>query len=151
EHGDDYPRFYRAMGDARCFVALECGRVVGVLCAALRPLLWPDGGERLVGYLGDLKTVSDIRSGWVLLEFLAGVEAWGRRRAAEAFGVVMDGTRATPDRYSGKVGIPLFSALGKTMVFRFPCSPATKGGECFTSVEPMVRERFRQLTSGRFA
>src|SRR5262245_21030215 len=78
EHGDDYPRFYRAMGDARCFVALECGRVVGVLCAALRPLLWPDGGERLVGYLGDLKTVSDIRSGWVLLEFLAAVEAWGR-------------------------------------------------------------------------
>ena len=40
-HGDDYVRFFRAMGEARCFVAERDRRVLGVLGAALRPLVFP--------------------------------------------------------------------------------------------------------------
>ena len=35
-HGEDYPRFFRAMGEGACFVAERDGRVLGVMGAALR-------------------------------------------------------------------------------------------------------------------
>ena len=34
----------------------------------------------------------------------------------------MDGTLATPIRYTGRMGIPVFSELGKIIVLRLPCS-----------------------------
>ena len=42
-HGDDYPRFFRAMGEVACFVAERDGVVLGVLGAALRA---PPRGRR---------------------------------------------------------------------------------------------------------
>lgn len=45
-HGDDNVRFFRALGEARCFVAEREQRVLGVLGAALRPLMFPGGVRR---------------------------------------------------------------------------------------------------------
>jgi hypothetical protein len=45
-HGDDYPRFFRAMGEAACFLAEHQGRVVDTVGMAVRRLLLPDGMER---------------------------------------------------------------------------------------------------------
>ena len=54
-HGDDYTRFFGAMGEPSCFVMEEDGRVLGVLCVSERRMLLPDGGEKTVAYIGDLK------------------------------------------------------------------------------------------------
>src|SRR5262245_66563678 len=54
-HGEDYPRFFRAMGEGVCFVAEMEEKVRGVIGAALRRLVLPDGEERPAVYLGDLK------------------------------------------------------------------------------------------------
>ncbi|HEY8750262.1 MAG TPA: hypothetical protein VIM11_19920, partial [Tepidisphaeraceae bacterium] len=51
-HGEDYPRFFRAMGDARCFVAEKRGRVTGAIAVAIRTIRSPDGDERQAAYIG---------------------------------------------------------------------------------------------------
>src|SRR5258708_33139204 len=45
-HGEDYPRFFRSMGVATCFIAEQAGRVLGALGIALRPLVLPAASER---------------------------------------------------------------------------------------------------------
>ncbi len=57
-HGTDYPRFFRAIGEAACFVAERDGRALGTLGVALRDLLRPDGSMSSVAYFGDLKDQS---------------------------------------------------------------------------------------------
>src|SRR5581483_5067432 len=62
-HGEDYARFFRAIGPAICFVAQKGKRVVGTLAVAIRPILAPDGSERRVAYVGDLKIEPGSRGG----------------------------------------------------------------------------------------
>ena len=121
-HGEDYPRFFRAMGEGACFVAEREGRILGVMGAALRRLVLPGGEERSVVYLGDMKIDPAGRGGRTLLRLVGAVRQWVGARAEAAFAVVMDGTPATPTRYTGRLGIPLFSELGKIMVLRLPTS-----------------------------
>ena len=80
-HGEDYTLFFRALGDSACFVAERQGRVVGALGTAVRQLWMPDGDERGVAYLGDLKIAPDARSGMVLLRLAQAAEAWLQPRA----------------------------------------------------------------------
>src|SRR5689334_21167798 len=54
-HGSDYTLFFRAQGDAACFIAENQGRVIGALGTSIRTLWLPDGSERKVAYFGDLK------------------------------------------------------------------------------------------------
>jgi hypothetical protein len=103
-HGNDYPRFYRAMGDAVCFVAENHGEVVGVLAAAIRTLVWPTGDIRPAVYLGDMKVAPAARGGRVLLRLAEAATVWAGGRADAGFAVVMGGTRVTPDRYTGRPG-----------------------------------------------
>src|SRR5947209_14573153 len=119
-HGDDYPRFFRAMGPATCFIAQKEDRVIGALGVAIRPLLMPDGNQRAVAYIGDLKVDPDARGTAVFLRLALAAVAWARPQVDAAFGVVMDGTAASPATYSGRAGIPAFLAAGKISVIRFP-------------------------------
>jgi hypothetical protein len=121
-HGEDYPRFFRAMGEGVSFVAEREGRVLGVMSAALRRLALPGGEELQAVYLGDVKIDPPARGGRVLLRLTEAVRQWVGTRAGAAFSVVMDGTPATPTRYTGRLGIPLFSELGKIMILRLPTS-----------------------------
>src|SRR4029077_10210784 len=66
-HGEDYPRFFRAMGEAACFVAERQGEVLGTIGCALRRVLSPDGRERDAVYVGDLKVAPPARGGRVLV------------------------------------------------------------------------------------
>jgi hypothetical protein len=151
-HGDDYPRFFRAVGDAAVFVALDGDRVVGTLGTAVRRILTPDGTERPAGYLGDLKVAPEVRGGFTVVRLLRAAEAWLRPRVALAFGVVMGGTRATPDRYTGRAGVPKFEAVGEIVVFRVPCEGDI--GET-AALRPVSEEegiaRYRDLSVGRYA
>jgi len=168
EHGDDYARFYRAAGEALCFVAVEGERVLGVLAVALRPLLLPDGGIRRAAYIGDLKVAPEARRGTALFRLARAAEDWARPRADVAFGVVMDGTPAVPAQYTGRAGIPSFLAVASVLVLRFACVVGRisnpSGGAARTdwksvlqpdlpldTREEDVRDCFRRLSAGRHA
>jgi hypothetical protein len=153
EHGSDYARFYRAIGDGRCFVEEQGGRVRGVVAVAIRPMYLPDGRLLPVAYIGDVKVAAGPGRGAVLLRTVRQAEPWCRPRAGAAFSVVMDGTPAVPTAYTGRLGIPPFAEVGKVMVFRFGChsSGSNVQGEQYTASEAAARECFRRLSAGRFA
>jgi hypothetical protein len=151
-HGDDYPRFFRAIGEAACFVAERDGRVSGTLGAALRRLRSPDGGERPAVYLGDLKVGPDARGGPVLWRLASAAVAWAAGRADAAFGVVMDGTAVTPERYTGRLAVPAFQRLGGVAVLRVPTADARDpADDSLTAPAERGEARYRALTAGRYA
>jgi hypothetical protein len=151
-HGDDYPRFFRAMGEGVCFVAEREERVLGVIGAALRILAMPDGEERPAVYLGDLKIDPLARSGRTLSRLAGAVRQWVGARAEAAFSVVMDGTPVMPTRYTGRLGIPQFAELGKVMVLRLPTSEtrADPGEDWITTAE-RGHACYSRLSVGRYA
>jgi len=151
-HGADYPRFFRSIGTGVCFVEEEGGAVQGVIGVALRQLLAPTGERREVVYVGDLKIDPTARNGRTLLRLAHAVDGWVAGRTRAAFSVVMDGTRATPAHYTGRMGIPAFTELGRIVVLRIPTSGhrATAGGEWRTSADRVDLAQ-RILSSGRFA
>jgi hypothetical protein len=122
-HGGDYTRFYRSIGEAVCFVAENEGEVLGTICGAVRPLLQPDGRQRLALYLGDLKVASRL-PGRALLKLAEAMRDWASPKVDAAYSVVMDGTRVTPERYTGRLGIPSFQKLAQIAVLRFEIPPA---------------------------
>src|SRR5436190_11696666 len=75
-HGEDYTLFFRAQGKGCCFIAEDHGRVAGVLGTAIRTLWLPDGTERTVAYIGDLKIAAAARRGAVLVRLARAAEAW---------------------------------------------------------------------------
>jgi hypothetical protein len=151
-HGEDYPRFFRAMGEGICFVAERENRVLGVIGAALRRLTLPNGTEQQSLYLGDLKIDPSARGGRVLPHLAAAVRQWTGTRVTSSFAVVMDGTPVTPERYTGRLGIPSFEVLGKVMVLRL----STMGSHAMQDKEQRTSEetgtaRYLQLSAGRYA
>jgi hypothetical protein len=153
EHGDDYPLFYRSMGDAACFVAEADGRVVGTACAALRPVLAPDGRETLTGYVGDLKVSKTRRGGLVLWRLAQALTEWGRDRATTAFAVVMDGTTALPSDYTGRAGLPGFEVAARTRIVGLPAAGRARRPSARAVEAPLgdVAACYARLSRGRFA
>ena len=150
-HGDDYVRFFRAMGEARCFVAERDQRVLGVLGASLRTLLFPGGERRSVLYLGDLKVDPAVQGGRMVLRLAAAVKTWLDERTELAFGVVMDGTKATPAQYTGRLGLPGFAALGKIVVVRLRAGPPHQRSDAWRATESDGEECHERLVSRGFA
>ncbi|MDE0178187.1 MAG: N-acetyltransferase [Gammaproteobacteria bacterium] len=150
-HGDDYVRFFRAVGEARCFVAEWEQQVLGVLGAALRPLMFPGGERRTALYLGDLKVDPAVQGGRMVLRLAAAVQTWLDERTELAFGVVMDGTKATPAQYTGRLGLPGFAALGKIVVVRLRAGPPHQRGDAWRATERDGEECHERLASPGFA
>ena len=150
-HGDDYVRFFRAVGEARCFVAEREQRVLGVLGAALKPLMFPGGERRTALYLGDLKVDPAVQGGRMVLRLAAALESWLDGRTEQAFGVVMDGTRATPEQYTGRLGLPGFAALGKIVVVRLRTDPPHERGDAWQATEQDGEACHERLVSHGFA
>jgi len=151
-HGEDYPRFFRAMGPATCFIAQRDHRLVGAMGVAIRPLLMPDGSQREVAYIGDLKVDPDARGTAAFLRLALTALAWARPQVDAAFGVVMDGTAALPASYSGRVGIPSFLAVGKISVIRFPTGrdQAAPADDRWTASRERGIECYQALCAGRY-
>jgi len=152
-HGTDYTLFFRAQGDAACFVAQQQGRVIGVLGTALRRLQMPNGRECTTAYLGDLKIAPSSRGGLVLARLSQVAEAWLRPKTDSAFGVVMGGTARTPESYSGRAGVPHFREAARVVIFRIIV--AGEGGEPdaprYQTDSKTCLDCYRRLSLGRFA
>jgi hypothetical protein len=151
-HGEDYPRFFRAMGDATCFIAGKNGGVTGALGIAIRPLLIPDGSERSAAYIGDLKVDPGARGTLVLLRLAQAADAWARPQVTVAYGVVMDGTRASPADYSGRAGIQGFLQVGKIFVLRFETTLGSRQNcDGWSATPAQGAAVYRSLSRGRYA
>lgn len=151
EHGNDYARFFRAIGSATCFVATRPDGVVATIAVAIRKLLVPDGSERPVAYLADLKIAPRARDGIVLLRLIRAVQTWSQAHAEAAMCVVMDGTRVTPDSYTGRLGIPAFCEVGKVAVLRIPTCAKHDAEQSFETAAGFAEECYRRLSVGRYA
>jgi GNAT superfamily N-acetyltransferase len=149
-HGDDYPRFFRSMGNARCFVAERQGRVVGVLAVAVRPLIMPDGATRQAAYVGDLKVDPAVRGSRVYVRLANAADEWARPQVTAAFGVVMDGTRTLPSNYTGRAGIEGFRPVAKLQVLRLSAT-LSAGDRCSVAPTAEGDDCYRRLSVGRFA
>jgi hypothetical protein len=151
-HGADYSLFFRAQGEAICFIAESDGHVVGALGTAIKSVWLPDGSERKVAYFGDLKIAKDWRGGLVLLRLARAAEVWLRSQVQAGFGVVMGGTSLMPAAYTGRAGIPEFKELGRLIILRVSRGSDDKAvnGQLLTT-QGTGLECYRRLSIGRHA
>jgi hypothetical protein len=151
-HGEDYSCFYRAIGACRVMVAERDGEVLGTLGGAVRDLRAADGMSLVALYIGDLKVLPGIEAGLTLIRLAAALLTWARPQVTVAYGVAMDGTRKTPERYTGRFGIPAFAEVGKIMVLRFACEGARPNSvDEPTCASSEGFETFLRLTRGGYA
>ncbi len=147
-HGEDYPRFFRSMGLANCFVAEQGEEIVGAVSVAIRPLLMPDGQVRQSAYVGDLKVAAGLRGSLVFLKLAQAALAWARPQVSCGFGVVMEGTATSPTSYTGRVGIPACGVVGRILVVRL----ASEAGEVkWVATAKEGEKRWLELSRGRYA
>ena len=134
DHRGDDRRFFQALGEAALAIHATGDTVHGVIGAALRGMVAPDGAQRQALYLGDLKISPAARGGRVLIRLLQQIQAWAGPRAQAAYAIVMDGTAATPADYTGRLGIPPFRAVAQlTLLWLRTASskaPADGGAAC---------------------
>ena len=149
-HGEDYPRFYRAMGEGVCFLARHEKQVIGTLGAAMRRLVLPDASECIAAYFGDLKVAPDARRGRAVLALLRAAQEWATPRVEAAFSVVMDGTGMTPKNYAGRLGIPAFAPLGRIVVFHLHTRPPYAATGACAATHAKGRACHQRLRSGRY-
>ena len=103
-------------------------------------------------YLGDMKIDQTVRGGRTLLRLVEAMRQWVGTRAEAAFAVVMDGTSATPARYTGRLGIPLFSELGKIIVLHLPTSVIQDHPDIgWTTTAERGSVCYARLTAGKYA
>ncbi len=112
-HGPEYLTFFQAIGDAVVLVIEDEGRVLGTLAAVIRSLRLPNGQVQKVAYLADLKLVREVR--FQLRRYLLAMNEYLTVPSNCGYAVVMDGTRSTPDRYTGR-SIPSFQPQAKVTV-----------------------------------
>lgn len=147
-HGEDYARFFRAMGEARCFVAEDGGCVLGTLGVSLRELVTGGGTTHRAAYIGDLKIAPAARGGRVLHRLARAAYEWAHSRATCAFGVVMDGTAALPGEYTGRAGVPGFEKARELVIDRIS-SDTGAADACVTLPAGEGRALYESLGRGR--
>jgi hypothetical protein len=146
DHGDDYNRFYRCLGQSVYVVARDDKGISGVCSAAKRELHRPGEVSRETLYLGDLKIAPRARGGSTLLK-LANAVRDNFSDVSCAFSVVMNGTRRTPDQYTGRAGLPGFGPVGELRIWRLPTTLAPGRLGRAVRVSAMVGEAlFRHLS-----
>ncbi|MCG8653742.1 MAG: hypothetical protein MI861_28145 [Pirellulales bacterium] len=150
-HGEDYTRFFRAIGHAHCFVARSESRVVGVVSLAHCRFRLCDGSWTTAAYISDLKAAPQHR-GPTLLGLLRKVAQSAQLTGnTPGFSVVMDGTAQAPTSYTGRLGIPAFEELGKVIVLRIPTdlfANEFEDGRVVTA--SAAGKRFSQLSLGSY-
>lgn len=150
-HGEDYPRFFRSMGDGHCFVALHEGKVIGALGASIRRLALPDAREHFVAYLGDLKVAPVGQRGRTVIALIRAMIEWASPRVDAAFSVVMDGTAVTPEHYAGRLGIPRMEQIAKATIFQLRTVRKSVGLLSFMTTRENCLAGHRRLCKGRYS
>lgn len=150
-HGSDYTRFFRAIGQARCFVARRGDEIAGVVSVARCPLRLTSGEVIDASFIADLKLAKP-SDGWTLVRLLREAVPWARvTNQTPGFSVVMGGTARNPTQYTGRLGIPAYEKLAEITILRIPSDllPSTQPWQAITPNEAAARHV--ELTPGHFA
>lgn len=152
-HGDDYPRFFRAIGDGISVVAERNGDVIGVIGAARRRLVKPGGDLVDAIYIGDMKIEPAARGGRTLIRLVESLREWLGGVSEAAYAVVMDGTPVNPVQYTGRLGIPTFFELGKISVLRLTAPDRSEDtpADRWITTEDAAMRTYERLATGRYA
>ena len=105
--------------------------------------------ERPAVYLGDLKIAPAARGGRVLVRLAGAMAAWAGGKADTGFGVVMAGTPVTPDRYTGRLGLPAFRELARVAILRLPTGDAAGSADEIVAADGEAM--YRRLAAGQYA
>lgn len=121
KHEPDYSAFFRALGAARTVVAEIDGEVVAVLASAIRTVVQNQHAHK-VAYFGDLKIHPEFRSGRLLYALASEMKQRLTSDVSAAYAIAMSETAVLPERYTGRVGIPLFRRLHQIKILRIECA-----------------------------
>jgi hypothetical protein len=86
----------------------------------------------------------------VFLRMAMAADTWARPQVVATYGVVMDGTRASPETYTGRIGIPAFLQLGKVFVIRLATETHNVPERVKLVTDEQGSERFSALSQGRY-
>lgn len=118
-HGEDYMRFFHAMGSATAVLSERDGGVDGCIVRVKREIIVDGGGRQPVHYLCDLKVREDRRGSAVLGGLLRAVQiAIEGDETTACYCVVMEGTGRLPTDYTGRIGVPSFLKVGEIMILK---------------------------------
>ncbi|MCM8541246.1 MAG: hypothetical protein NE328_13310 [Lentisphaeraceae bacterium] len=123
-HGDDYSRFFRAMGKCKIYLARHKGQIAGSLAVVKRPI-YLNGNKQESLYIGDLKITKG--NGKVLYCLIK--EAHDDNlslRDIPQYGIMMKGTERRPSDYTGRLGLPKFKNMGEVAIIRVPVNEITE-------------------------
>lgn len=141
DHGSDYGRFYSSMGESACIVVYDGDEPCATVSASLRTAA---GAPAVYG--GDLKVRPRARGGRAYLRAASELARWTAKRAERAYSVVMGGTSALPDEYSGRAGLPALRRLAGLTVFSLAAAPG--GADAAEAPLGTWERAFAELTRG---
>jgi len=153
DYGGDRSAFIRTLGEGKCLAAENEGRIVGVLEMAAVNLFHPDGIARTAIYFADVKLLPEARRGITAGRILQKGAEWSRTKSNFWFTVALAGMPLKPPDYSGRAGIPAFSAVGALTVVRLPVTAggdARREPEQFLSSPTEGEETYSRLARGRY-
>lgn len=118
-HHPHYLNFYLAMGEAICIVAHNEHGVQGTICASKRKIIFPDvNDEQNIFYIGDLKVTPAYQNKTLSYRLMMHLMEERYNPTIPLVSVVMEGTNVTPDNYTGRLGLPAFSAFDKYYILQ---------------------------------
>jgi len=153
DYGSDRTAFVRTVGEGNCIAAEKEGRIIGVIEMALVNLLRPDGTETPAVYFPDIKLLPEARARLTAGRLLQAASEWARTRADLWFTVALDGIPVSPLDYTGRAGIPPFSAAARLMVVRLPLAPHPATGQengRFLAGAQEGEALYKRLARGRY-
>lgn len=145
DHSPDYSAFYRAMGDANIIIIEKNQKVIAVISAVVREIEINNQLEK-IAYIGDLKIQEEYRRGPVLFRLFQKLQCI-LKDLKYGYAVVVEGTEVTPEHYTGRLGIPVFSETNKIQVLRFNLQDS-RADSCIEMPEIFEMPKFCDFESG---
>jgi len=148
-----YLRYLESLGECRCIVAEKDDKIIGMLGGVLLRMRAPDGGERPVVFVEEVKLLPAMQRTGALWPLLDRFQPWALSRSDITMSVVLEETPIKPSAYTGRAGIVPFRDVSKTMVLRVPSTDnrLQPGDDRFVVTDADGSERHRELTTGRYA
>ena len=138
------------MGRGIRLVAERDGEVLAAIGASLRTLAL-EGVRRRLAYLGGAKAAPGAAGARAWLRLALAVRRWALAGGAQgAYAVVMEGTRASPDRYSGRLGLEPLSELGAIEALRIPAGGG-RPDPAWSAASGEAEARWRELSRRQLA
>lgn len=129
-HGEQYLDFYLAMGPAVCVVAENEDGVQGTICAVTRQIVHPNNKHsQSIVYVGDLKVSPSYRGSSVSYRLMKCLTKCYQGQSMPVMCVVMDGTKATPEQYTGRAGLLALQATRKIHVIQLAAKKVAQNHE----------------------